>query len=121
MTRAIDEIAPHDACKAAWSFVRKANAYVEEVKPWALAKDPEQRRRLEVVLYQLADALRIMAVMLAPIMPRAAQELWARLDQSGPVSDATFDEQVAWGLLRQGAAVGAGEALFPRLETSPAG
>src|SRR5687767_13928080 len=92
MVAAVDAIAPHDACKAVWGFVRKANSYVEEVSPWVLAKDAEQRRRLEVVLYQLTDALRIMALMLAPIMPRAADELWTRLDQVGSVHAARFAE-----------------------------
>ena len=116
MTQAIDAIAPHEACKAAWGFVRKANAYVEEVAPWSLAKDPDARRRLEVVLYQLADALRIMAVMLAPVIPRAGQDLWERLGQPGEVTAATFDEHVVWGRLEQGLSVSAGSPLFPRLE-----
>ena len=120
MIAAIDRIAPHDACKSAWGFVRKANSYVEEVAPWVLAKDPGQRRRLEVVLYQLADALRIMAVMLAPIMPRSSQDLWNRLGQDGSVEEARFDEHIAWGLLAEGTTVASGAALFPRLETSPA-
>ena len=50
--------AVHDACKASGRFVKKLKAYVEEVAPWALAKDPDQRRRLEVVLYKLLDSWR---------------------------------------------------------------
>ncbi|MGH2729831.1 MAG: methionine--tRNA ligase, partial [Actinomycetota bacterium] len=56
MSAAVDAIAPHDALKAAWVFVRKANAYVEANAPWALAKEETMSRRLEVVLYRLADA-----------------------------------------------------------------
>jgi methionyl-tRNA synthetase len=114
MVNAIDRVLPHQACKAAWFFVRKANAYVENVAPWALAKDPEQKRRLEVVLYQLADALRLMAMMVSPVVPRAAQSLWERLGLDGEVAGQTFAGD--WGMLPAGNKVTAGSPLFPRLE-----
>jgi methionyl-tRNA synthetase len=120
MEAAIDDIAPHEACKAAWGFVRKANAYVEEVTPWALAKDDAQRRRLEVVLYQLCDSLRLLALMLAPVLPRATQEIWARVGQEGDVHRATFAEHASWGLLAEGTQIATGDALFPRLEDTSA-
>jgi methionyl-tRNA synthetase len=102
--------------KAAWAFVRKANAYVEEVTPWTLAKQADSRRRLEVVLYQLADALRLMSLMLTPATPRAAQQLWERLGLRGEVSRRTYGTDARWGLLPRGAEVAAGAALFPRLD-----
>ena len=116
MEAAVDDIAPHEAMKAAWSFVRKANAYVEEVTPWALAKDPQNGRRLEVVLYQLADALRLMAIVLSPAIPRAAQGLWERLGLPGEVAQRSYEMNARWGLLPSGASVTAGAALFPRLD-----
>jgi methionyl-tRNA synthetase len=116
MTEAIDSFAPHEACRAAWGFVRKANAYVEEVAPWVLAKDAAQRRRLEVVLYLLADGLRLMALMLSPIIPRAAQELWSRLSLEGDVTQLTLDEHGSWGRLPAESPVRAGDPLFPRLD-----
>jgi methionyl-tRNA synthetase len=118
MEAAIDELAPHEALKSAWSFVRKANAYVEEVAPWALAKDPERRRRLEVVLYVLLDSLRQLSLMTCPITPRAAQELWTRLGLEGEVAHQTFEAQGGWGRLRPGSQVRTGDPLFPRLEVA---
>ncbi|CAN5605833.1 methionine--tRNA ligase [soil metagenome] len=116
MRRAVDEVAPHDALKAAWEFVRKANAYVEEVTPWKLAKEEAGRRRLEVVLYELADALRLMALMISPIAPRATQELWSRLGLEGSVAHRTLPSDGRWELLVEGAEVTTGAPLFPRLE-----
>jgi methionyl-tRNA synthetase len=116
MTVAIDEIAPHEALRAAWRFVRRANAYVEEVMPWVLAKDASAHRRLEVVLYELADALRLMALMLAPAVPQAAQQLWERLGLRGEVTRRNFERDARWDLLPQGGSVAAGAALFPRLD-----
>jgi methionyl-tRNA synthetase len=118
--RAMDDIVPHEALKSAWTFVRKANAYVEETTPWALAKDDAQRRRLEVVLYELADALRLMALMLYPIIPRAAQEMWSRLGLEGTVEERKLPDEGLWGLLPAGSRVRGGEPLFPRVESDPA-
>jgi methionyl-tRNA synthetase len=116
MSRSIDDIAPHEALKHCWAFVRRANAYVEEVAPWALAKDDERRRRLEVVLYQLAESLRVLSLMVAPIMPKAAQELWGRLGLAGEVQDRRYHEDGLWGLLNGGSATHVGDPLFPRIE-----
>jgi len=100
--------------------VRKTNAYVEEVAPWALAKDDAKRRRLEVVLYELADALRLLAIMVAPITPRAAQELWTRLGLAGSVEGRNLNEDARWGLTPAGSAVHTGPPLFPRVDTERA-
>ena len=116
MEAGIDAVAPHDALKECWKLVRKANSYVEEITTWVLAKDPDQRRRLEVVLYMLADSLRLLALMTSPIMPRAAQTLWDKLGLEGLVTDRTYVEDNRWLLLPPGSKVAAGEPLFPRVE-----
>lgn len=111
------DYSPTLAEKAAFAFVRKANAYVEEVAPWVLAKDEANRRRLEVVLYELVESLRLMALLLSPFIPRAAQELWERLSQEGEVARHTF-ELARWGTLAEGTKVRLGDPLFPRIEAS---
>jgi methionyl-tRNA synthetase len=120
MVAAMDAIAPHDALKECWKLVRKANAYVEEVAPWVIAKDPEQRRRLEVVLYMLADSLRLLALMTSPIVPNAAQGLWERLGLDGDVVDRSYATDNRWLLLPAGSKVAAGDALFPRIDDTTA-
>jgi methionyl-tRNA synthetase len=120
MERSFDLIAPHQACKAAWFFVRKANAYVEEVAPWSLAKSDADRRRLEVVLYQLCDALRLIALLVSPIVPRAAQGIWERLGLDGEIARQTWPEHGSWGLLRPGTKVSSGDSLFPRIDETAA-
>jgi methionyl-tRNA synthetase len=113
---AMDNFALHEALRSGWNFVRKANAYVEEVAPWSLAREETNRRRLEVVLYELADALRLLAVMVWPITPRAAQELWGRLGLEGSIESVTLGDADGWGLLPKGAAITMGPPLFPRIE-----
>ena len=116
MGRAVAAIAPHEALRSAWRFVRAGNAYVEEVAPWALAKDPDARRRLEVVLYHLADALRLMALMVYAAIPNAASELWRRLGHERPLTDHRLSEDCRWGDLAPGSKVSTGAPLFPRIE-----
>jgi len=116
MEAAMDALSPTEALKAAWTFVRKANSYVEEISPWVLAKDESQRRRLEVVLYNLAESLRLIALLTFPATPRAAQELWRRLGIDGELDRATFAVDGKWGGLAAGSKTTKGDALFPRLE-----
>jgi methionyl-tRNA synthetase len=116
MRQAIAVIAPHEALKAGWELVRRANAYVEAVAPWQLAKDETNRRRLEVVLYHGADVLRLLALMTFPITPRASQDLWSRLGLEGAVAERAFDADLRWGLLPAGAKVTVGAPLFPRVD-----
>jgi methionyl-tRNA synthetase len=118
MEAALDDVSPTEALKAAWTFVRKANSYVEEVAPWALAKEDSRRRRLEIVLYELAESLRLIALMTWPVTPRASQELWRRLGLEGPLENCSLPEHGRWGGLITGAGVIKGDPLFPRLDES---
>jgi methionyl-tRNA synthetase len=117
---AMEQLQLTEALKSMWVFVRKANAYVEAVAPWALAKDEAQKRRLEVVLYQLTDALRLIALLTYPIVPRAAAELWRRLGLEGDPSERTHGDDGRWGLLPAGVTTTVGDPLFPRLEEQTA-
>ena len=116
MSEAVDAVAPTEALKAAWAFVRRANAYVEEVTPWALAKDEAQHRRLEVVLYNLADALRLLSLMTWPIVPKASSELWRRLGLEGEIDARDLGKDGSWDLLPTGTRVTTGAPLWPRIE-----
>ena len=116
MKAAVEDVSPHMALKAAWRFVRKANAYVEEVAPWALAKREDERRRLEVVLYNLVDTLRLLCLLTGPALPTAAAELSNRLGATTPLAQQTLGAHGRWGLLEEGTQVRTGDALFPRLD-----
>ena len=119
MEEGVDELAPHEALRAAWAFVRKANAYVEATTPWALAKSSDSRR-LEVVLYTLLDSLRLLALILWPIIHRAADELWRRLGNTDSVSDMNYAADARPGLIPAGSATVVGAPLFPRIDEAAA-
>jgi len=97
-----------------WEFVRRANRYVEERKPWQLAKEPDAAPRLAATLYHLAEAVRILSLLVAPTMPAAAQSIREQLgltDQAPVLKDA-----LAWGGLRPGSRVRRDAPLFPKKE-----
>jgi methionyl-tRNA synthetase len=102
--------------QAVWSVVDRVNGYLVEKEPWKLAKDDANRDELAGVLYTAAEALRILAILIHPIMPGAAQRLWDQLGIEGAVADRRLPADAAWGGLLPGSKTARGEALFPRLE-----
>ena len=99
---------------AAMSLVARANLLVDEQAPWALAKDPERAQQLDRVLYDLAEAVRVAAVLLSPFMPRTMNALLSRLghdaDTLPQIADAT------WGCLEVGMTLEKAPPLFPRFD-----
>ena len=62
----------HKALIATWEFINVTNKYIVEREPWVLAKDPAKHARLETIIYNLLEALRITAVLISPFMPGSA-------------------------------------------------
>jgi methionyl-tRNA synthetase len=109
------ELTLHKALIAIWEFINVTNKYIVEREPWVLAKDPANRGRLETIIYNLVEALRITAVLITPFMPGSAAKM---MDQLG-IADAagqTFESLRTWGGLKAGNVLKRGESLFPRVE-----
>ena len=68
----------------AWTLVRRLNRFVEETQPWVLAKDEADPERLDEVLYNLVEGLRVVTLMLVPYLPASAETLLAALREDGP-------------------------------------
>jgi methionyl-tRNA synthetase len=98
-----------------WNFVGLLNRFIVQNEPWKLSQDPARRWALESVLYTVAEGLRIVAVLIAPVMPRSASDLWKRLGISGDASAASL-QHVTWGELKPGLTIARGESLFPRID-----
>jgi len=99
-----------------WSIVDRLNGYLVEKEPWKTAKDPDRRPELASVLFAAAESLRILAVLIQPIMPAAAERLWDQLGLPGTAAEQRVPEAVAWGQIEPGTVTHKGESLFPRLE-----
>ncbi len=102
------------ALEAIWDVVRRANRYVEETSPWALAKSDATKPELATVMYSLAEVLRIVSLWLWPFMPGKMEEMRRQLSL-GPV-EGLLDEKTTWGGLAAGTRVAKGEPLFPRIQ-----
>ena len=113
---AMHGFAIHEALGQIWRIVEDTNGYLTEQEPWALAKDDANSDRLDAVLYQAADALRVLALVLHPFMPHAMGALWGALGQDGgPNEQVLLDAAVAGGLA-PGITVQELPPLFPRIE-----
>jgi methionyl-tRNA synthetase len=114
---AIDRVAIQDAISSVWSLVDELNNYITVQEPWALAKDEPNRARLGTVLNTTVEGLRVLAVLLAPITPKATEKLWSAVGTSlGALADQKIGEAAAWGQLAAGVQIAALEPLFPRIE-----
>ena len=116
---AMDHMELNQAIKDVWNLIGRANKYIDETAPWILAKDPAQAERLQAVMYNLAEALRIVAILIAPFVPVTAPKIYEQLGLSKPES--FFMADAVWGKLATGTKVQKGEPLFPRIEVTEAG
>jgi methionyl-tRNA synthetase len=99
------------ALEETWKLVRRLNQYVEETRPWDLAKDDSSAARLDQVLYSLAEGLRVITLLLYPYMPDTADRLLAALGEEGR-------SLTPFGSGDGGRSVSKLEPLFPKLDAA---
>lgn len=95
-----------------WEFVALTNKFVEDSKPWVLAKDKARSADLRTAIYNLAEAVRIISVYLHPFMPNTVVEMQKQLGLMPPYPTL----KTAWGGIKHGTMVNKGKPLFPRVE-----
>lgn len=118
--KSMNDMDINTAIKAIWILISRTNKYIDETGPWALAKDEAKRGRLDTVLYNLAETLRIIAILIYPFMPITGPKIWAQLGMEKDFAALTFDDVKGWGQLPAGTTVGTPEPIFPRIEEKPA-
>lgn len=111
-TKQMDAFDFNEALQSVWTFIRRANKYVDETEPWILGRDEANKERLNTVLYNLAESLRIVAQLIEPVMKNTTKEILEKLgtDNKG------FESASEFGLLEEGAKVTKGKNLFDRLD-----
>ena len=102
--------------KKVWAFISRANKYIDETAPWALAKDPAKKQELANVLYNLTEALRVISVLISPFMPTTAVRIWRQLGLAQDFASVRTEDIEQWGGVPAGLHVGTPEQLFPRIE-----
>ena len=101
--------------EAIWEFVAMTNKFVEDSKPWVLAKDKARSADLQAAIYNLTEAIRIISVYVYPFMPNTAVEVQKQLGLS--VSGGPYPNlKTEWGGIKHGTRVNKGKPLFPRVE-----
>lgn len=107
----------HRALQAVWELISQANKYIVTNEPWVLVNDPDRVGRLHTVLYNLAETLRLLTLLLQPIMPGICEKMTEGLglvSNSPLVKD--FESNGRWGMLEAGTVLQKIDALFPRMD-----
>jgi len=111
-----------DAVQHALDLVRKIDLYIEQTKPFKLAKDPDKLPEVGTILYNCAETMRIASILLWPIMPTKIEELWRRIGCEHYTKalanhgQGKLSEWCRWGLLEPGTPILQGDPLFPRYQ-----
>ena len=101
-----------DSLDAIFTMLRRANKYIDETMPWALAKDEAKRGRLATVIYNLLEVIRTAAVLLAPYIPATAESIFSQIN-----TDKTeFSTTKEFGALEPGKPLGEAFVLFARID-----
>ncbi len=104
-----------NALNAVFCVIQRANKYIDENAPWALAKDMEANgARLAHVLYNLLEAVRVCTVLLIPFMPESCEKIFAQIGADEGAR--TWDSAAQWGVLPATVSVTKGDNLFPRID-----
>ena len=98
-----------------WELISASNKYIDDTAPWALAKDPEQQEQLGTVMYNLLEAVRVIALLAAPFMPDTGANILRILGDAD--ADVTLEGRDNWGGLKTGISIEKAQPLFPRIET----
>ena len=101
-----------DACTNVFTMLRRANKYIDETTPWTLAKSEETKGRLQTVIYNLLEVIRIGGVMLSSLLPQTADSIFAQIGSD--VRD--YDSIFQFGGLEAGKPTGEATPLFARID-----
>lgn len=115
----MDNMELNNAIKGVWALISRANKYIDETAPWILAKDADKAARLQTVMYNLAETLRIVAILIAPFIPATSPKIYTQLGLAVPEEFLLAD--AVWGKLADGTKVQKGEPLYPRIEVTEDG
>ena len=112
---AMDGFALHEGATTAFQLVDAANEYIAQQAPWTLAKDPANSAALDQVLFDVAEAVRVAAVLLLPMMPKSCEEILRRVGETRPAGELRLERDGRWRNdgVRE---MTKGPAMWPRAE-----
>ena len=107
----MDKLNYSQALEEIWKLIRRTNKYIDETTPWILAK--EDKDRLDTVLYNLVESIRIVSILINPFMENTSKLILAQLGLEEKVN---WEDAKEWGKMKIGAKIERGDVLFPRLD-----
>lgn len=105
----------NEALSRIWQLIGRANKYVDERAPWALAKEDATKGQLATVMYNLVEVLRITALLIKSFLPETGEKIWAQLGIAEPIAETTLGD-TEFGGLKPGTVTRKGDPIFPRRE-----
>ena len=122
----MENLAFHNALAVIWEQVNRVNRYIEETSPWTLSKN-NKKARLQTVLYNTIEAIRILATLLSPFIPTTSTKIWEQMGLNPAdmqtqknidsiKTSVTLDTAKRWDYIKTGTKVKKGEPLFPRID-----
>ena len=118
VTADMDDLTIPQALMEIFAVIQRANKYIDETAPWALAKDEANKPRLASVMYNLLESIRICTVLLTPFIPDSCEKIFAQIGACECCRD--WDSAAKWGSLSATVTVHKGEAIFPRVDAQKA-
>jgi len=118
-SREMNEFAINSSLEVSLYVATRCNILIDRTSPWHLAKSDQTAPQLNLILYQLAESLRIIAILISPVLPKAAHGIFDQLNWKMELSgnDERFSlKDAEWGGLPNGHVVGKPVPLFPRIE-----
>ena len=115
-----DELAFNKILQKIWELVDTTNQYIDKTGPWNLAKTDEGKERLKTVMYNAAESLRILGVLLFPFMPKSCESLMLQLGVEKTIEEQGMRSLDNWGSLSSDTKTQKAKQLFPRIEDKQA-
>lgn len=110
----LDKLDFPNALATIWKLISRANKYIDETAPWALAKDESKKAALGTVLYNLMECIRISTILLTPFMPLVPGKVAEQTGQT--LEGCTWADGCVWGNVQTGVSVSKKDAIFPRID-----
>ena len=109
----LERLDPKGALDAIWAYVDELNKYIEDSKPWVLAKQESEREKLADFMFTLFESLRILGVILNPFLPETSKKILHALG----IEEVPHPRMLGdWGVLKPGTRLGKSVPLFPKAE-----
>ncbi len=109
----MNELKVNEAIEEIMDVLRKCNKYIDDTTPWTLAKDETKKERLQTILYNLLESIRICTILLTPFIPGTCDKILANLN----TKETSYDSIKTFGLLEEGLKLNNPEIIYSRIET----